>query len=114
MNKMKTYLLPAVMIFLACTVTGKEKSRKSEAADTILLENIFPLQQQHCHGSSIVELPDGDLVCAWFQGSGERTSDDVAILGARYNHRSQKWSPPFRMARWVPEMAMGRIGLFVS
>jgi len=31
---------------------------------------IFPLIKQHCHGSTIVELPNGDLLAAWFQGSG--------------------------------------------
>ncbi|KXK31973.1 MAG: hypothetical protein UZ16_OP3001002691, partial [Candidatus Hinthialibacteria bacterium OLB16] len=46
-------------------------------------ENIFPLQPQHCHSSSLVELPNGDLLVCWFQGSGERTADDVQILGAR-------------------------------
>ena len=32
---------------------------------------IFPLVSQHVHGSTIVELPNGDLLAAWFQGSGE-------------------------------------------
>ncbi len=38
---------------------------------------IFPLQGQHVHGSSIVELPNGDLLSCWFQGSGERSANDV-------------------------------------
>ena len=42
---------------------------------------IFPLVNQHVHGSTIVELPNGDLLAAWFQGSGERWADDVAIMG---------------------------------
>ena len=36
---------------------------------------IFPLQDQHVHGSSIVELPNGDLLSCWFQGSGERKAN---------------------------------------
>ena len=32
---------------------------------------IFPLVSKHVHGSTIVELPNGDLMAAWFQGSGE-------------------------------------------
>lgn len=55
--------------------------------NTLPVENIFPFQEQHCHGSTIVELPNRDLLVAWFQGSGERTADDVGIRGARYNHR---------------------------
>ncbi len=57
---------------------------------------IFPLQGQHVHASSIVELPNGDLLVAWFQGSGERTADDVKIMGARRTGKS--WSAPFVLA----------------
>ncbi|NMC41493.1 MAG: hypothetical protein GYA43_10060 [Bacteroidales bacterium] len=66
--------------------------------DTLLIENIFPFQNKHCHASTIAELPDHDLLVAWFQGSGERTAEDVAIKGARYNHKTGKWSEPFIMA----------------
>ncbi|MCH8120336.1 MAG: exo-alpha-sialidase [Planctomycetes bacterium] len=59
---------------------------------------IFPLVKQHVHGSTIVELPNGDLLTAWFQGSGERWADDVAIMGARLRAGKQKWSKPFVMA----------------
>ena len=59
---------------------------------------IFPLVKQHVHGSTIVELPNGDLLSAWFQGSGERWADDVAIMGARLRAGEQKWSRPFVMA----------------
>ena len=44
---------------------------------------IFQPQEKHVHGSSIVSLPSGDMLAAWFQGSGERTADDVKIMGAR-------------------------------
>ncbi|MHC4555851.1 MAG: sialidase family protein [Planctomycetota bacterium] len=59
---------------------------------------IFPLVKQHVHGSTIVELPHGSLLAAWFQGSGERQEDDVAIMGARLQAGEQKWSKPFVMA----------------
>lgn len=59
---------------------------------------IFPFQEQHVHGSSIVSLPNGDLLAAWFQGSGERKSDDVKIMGARLTKGSQQWSIPFELA----------------
>ncbi len=53
---------------------------------------IFPLIKQHVHGSTVVELANGDLLAAWFQGSGERQADDVAIMGARLRAGEQKWS----------------------
>ena len=59
---------------------------------------IFPLVSQHVHGSTVVELPNGDLLAAWFQGSGERWADDVAIMGARLKAGEEKWSKTFVMA----------------
>lgn len=59
---------------------------------------IFPLQNQHVHASSLVALPNGDFLVAWFQGSGERMADDVRIMGARLPSGSKSWSSPFLMA----------------
>jgi predicted neuraminidase len=61
-------------------------------------ELIFPLEHWHNHSSSVVELPNGDLLVVWFHGSGERTADDVLINGARWSHATGKWSAPFVMA----------------
>lgn len=61
-------------------------------------ELIFPLQPQHAHSSSIAECPNGDLLACWFQGSGERRSGDVQILGARRKAGESEWSAPFPMA----------------
>jgi len=59
---------------------------------------IFPEQPDHTHGSSLVQLPNGDMLAAWFQGSGERTADDVRIMGARLKKGTRQWSAPFLMA----------------
>ena len=61
-------------------------------------ELIFPLEKWHNHSSSIVELPNGDLLVCWFHGSGERTADDVLIQAARWNHVTRKWTAPFTLA----------------
>lgn len=61
-------------------------------------EYIFPLQDKHVHASSIVETPDGDLLAAWFHGSGERGADDVQVQGARLRKGDSQWSPVFIMA----------------
>ena len=60
--------------------------------------NIFPPQSEHAHGSSIVQCPDGSLLACWFQGSGERTANDVRILGSRLKQGASQWSPVFLMA----------------
>src|SRR5690242_19191624 len=49
-----------------------------------------------CHASTIVELQDGNLLAAWFGGSGEGNAD-VAIWGSR--KAQGKWSKPFELAR---------------
>lgn len=62
---------------------------------------IFPLleEEYHAHSASIVELPNGDLLAAWFQGSrGERKADDGAIWGARLRVGDTEWTAPFIMA----------------
>lgn len=59
---------------------------------------IFSPNEKHNHGSSIVETPQGDLLAAWFHGSGERTADDVVIQGARKRKDEEAWSEPFLMA----------------
>jgi len=61
-------------------------------------ERIFPLEQWHNHGSSLVMCPDGSLLACWFHGSGERKADDVLILGARKTKGAAGWSEPFVMA----------------
>jgi hypothetical protein len=61
-------------------------------------ELIFPLEKWHNHSSSIVELPNGDLLVCWFHGSGERTADDVLIQAARWNRATGKWTAPFTLA----------------
>lgn len=61
-------------------------------------ELIFPLQGKHCHGSSMVECPNGDLLACWFYGSGERSANDVMVQGARLKKGETAWSPVFVMA----------------
>jgi predicted neuraminidase len=69
------------------------------AQDASLVQlDIFPPQELHVHGSSIVELPNGDLLAGWFQGTGERTADDVVLMGARLPKGAQQWTAPFLMA----------------
>lgn len=68
------------------------------AASEYSSELIFAPEKWHNHSSSVVELPNRDLLVCWYHGSGERTADDVLIQGARWNHATGKWSAPFLMA----------------
>ena len=73
-STLKASLFALLFSISACTDPG---------ALGFLQTEIIPLTRDHAHGSTIVELPNGDLLAAWFQGSGERWADDVQILGAR-------------------------------
>ena len=74
----------------------------SESIDAqINTEMIFDLQAHHVHSSSIVELPNGDLLTVWFEimDSGkERTSKNVKLMGARLRNGTAIWTQPFLMA----------------
>ncbi len=97
--KIRSISLLIICLINSFTVVGKIISPVSSPKNgSLVLENVFPLQLQHCHGSTLVELPNHDLLCAWFQGTGERTSDDVAIRGARYSHQTHQWGTSFVMA----------------
>jgi len=51
---------------------------------------------RHCHASTLVELPGGTILAAWF--AGEREGDPgVAIWGAR--RTAIGWTAPFQLAR---------------
>ncbi len=79
-----------MIIFLSFSLIAQEKNLKTSY--------IFPFQDKHVHSSSIIELPNGDLMTCWFEGSGERNANDVQVKGARLKKGNTKWSQPFLMA----------------
>ena len=79
-------------------------------------EMIFDLQSHHVHSSSIVELPNGDLLTVWFElmDSGrERTSKNVKLMGARLGNGKDNWTKPFLMAE-TPHFPDGNPVLFLN
>ena len=95
MRTIKSVLIIVSLLFLACSCGTK---RSENGAEAFTSKIIFPYQGEHVHGSTIVELPNGDLLSAWFQGSGERWADDVKILGSRFVKGDTAWSNTFVMA----------------
>ena len=71
---------------------------QSPEAPFLKSELIFPLEHWHNHGSSIVQLPDGELFATWYHGSGERRADDVIIEAARRPPSQSAWGPRFTLA----------------
>jgi predicted neuraminidase len=60
-------------------------------------EFVFPLNSQHNHAPGIAELANGELIVSWYRGSGERSADDVAVLGARRKTGAAVWGESFLM-----------------
>ena len=73
----RTCLALALRDLFACRVESPQ------AAPEYREELVFPLNPKHNHAPGIVECPNGDLLVSWYRGSGERSADDVAVLGAR-------------------------------
>jgi predicted neuraminidase len=88
-----TVLVVLCFIRLFATVDAAESG-----APLLETDFVFPLQSEHTHGSTLVELPNGDLLVGWFQGSGERWADDVRVMGARRKKGHTNWSAPFVLA----------------
>lgn len=87
-----------VRLALALLTMSAICSTRFVLAEDLSAELIFQPQSKHVHGSTIVECPNGDLIAAWFHGSGERSADDVVINGARLKKGASEWSPMFLMA----------------
>ena len=73
------------------------------------------------HGSSIVELRDGSLLCCWYAGSDE-CAPDVKIYSSRFDATSRTWSAPAIVAddgertegRWMRTKTFGNCALFLD
>ena len=87
-------LLPLFLLLTKAAIAQPQPTQLPVVREMLL----FPAQEQHVHGSSLVQLPNGDFLAAWFQGSGERTADDVRIMGARLHKGEKSWSKPFLLA----------------
>jgi predicted neuraminidase len=92
---MNRSLLIILFVFSSVMMLAQKKNNYNSIVSE---DYTFTPQHEHTHGSSIVSLPNGDLLVTWFQGSGERKSDDVRIMGARLEKGSKEWSTPFLMA----------------
>ncbi|MBZ5585835.1 MAG: exo-alpha-sialidase [Acidobacteriia bacterium] len=76
-------------IALACLGVAAAMGQTSEfVAD--------PMPTVQCHASTVVETAPGELMAAWFGGTGEG-QPDVAIWSAR--RVGGKWLPPVELAR---------------
>ena len=92
---MRDIIKSPILSFLMITFTGFLLIAQEEMKKDAI---IFPYQELHVHSSSIIELPNGDMMACWFEGSGERKANDVQVKGARLKKGTTAWSEPFVMA----------------
>ena len=98
--KFKSFvIISTLFLFLiqSSNSAAQDRTKKSKK-ESITSEIIFPFQDLHVHSSSIVELPNGDILSCWFEGSGERTANDVKVKGARLKKGESKWGKTFVLA----------------
>ncbi len=102
MTKKSRFLFVALVLGLGWPMCGFNAVAQTAASNSSRLnfctENIFPSQNFHVHSSSVVELPNGDLLACWFEGSGERKANDVKVKGARLKKGDSEWTKAFLLA----------------
>jgi predicted neuraminidase len=55
-------------------------------------EAYIPTEYKSSHAPSMIELENGDILCAWFAGSAEG-SGDIKIVSSRLPMGTEKWEP---------------------
>ena len=107
----------SVLILFVSNLWCQEKSSAHEQA-MVLSEYVFinsPLFKS-CHSASIVELPDGELLCTFFAGTRE-AAPDVEIYITRKPINGE-WTEPVSVADGVEpdgdRMATGNPVLFMN
>lgn len=95
MNYCKTWISISILLTSFKAISQQVVTMEDALVSSSL---IFAPQAKHVHGSSIVNLPNGDFLTVWFYGSGERKADDVQLMGSRLKKGETRWSEAFQMA----------------
>jgi predicted neuraminidase len=90
----RCFAIAVPWLLAACLLAawGVEKDEPHFISQLIFEPNSLP-QYPSCHASTLLELPDGKLLAAWFAGTEEGASD-TAELGARLAKDATQWSTP--------------------
>ncbi len=80
-------------------------------ASEIIFEKQPWAPDHHC--STIVEVPNGDLLCVWFGGSFE-SGDDQALFIARRKKGERMWSAPDKFVTSKPLHPAGNAVVFMA
>ncbi len=87
----------AILASLSTTCLCFSAEDLADSSPVYSAEFVFPFNSQHNHAPGIAELANGELIVSWYRGSGERSADDVAVLGARRKASAAGWGESFLM-----------------
>lgn len=100
-KKVMSIALSIVLAFSALMIPAERDAKAAAALNEPEIIDVFDMicdcGENHIHGSTITELPNGELLVAWFQGDGERWGDNVKIMASRLPVGAEKWTEPFVM-----------------
>ncbi|KAF2180422.1 glycoside hydrolase family 33 protein [Zopfia rhizophila CBS 207.26] len=68
-----------------------------ESEKPYFTSNYIPASTVQVHASNLLQLPNGDLLCAWFGGSQEGLSD-ICIHMSRLKKGARTWSTPQKIS----------------
>lgn len=102
---MSRRILKCLLFFmLACGFSFAQQAGKAPYDGVVrpgpggTMQAYLPVIFANSHASNLLFLPNGDLLCTWFSGSREGSSD-VAIVLSRLDKGSTQWTKPIVLAR---------------
>lgn len=92
-------------------VAADEATRRAMHMTEFIFTEDRPAPHRNCHASTLVTLPDGTVVAAWFGGHAEK-NPDVGIWASR-RPAGGEWEPAFLVAK-IEEVAHWCVGAIDS
>jgi predicted neuraminidase len=83
------------IVELGATVRPGQLYRAPSEGERV--DAMIPPAGAEAHAANLLEMPNGDLLCAWFSGSHEGRGD-IDIVVARLPHGQAQWSTPVKVS----------------
>ncbi len=91
------YNRPGTAAPLRVELTNQAAVKSPETAAVFWQTRLEPVAgAPSVHAATLTQLPNGDLLAAWFGGSREGAKD-VSIYAATWNHQTERWGPARRL-----------------
>jgi len=101
----------ALFLFASVSVNAAEEGDQTPFRSAQLIYNKIE-GYPSCHAATIVELPDGNLMAAWYAGAYEKAKD-VAIFASIRTKGNKDWNEPYILYD-APDLSEGNPVLFTD